>query len=123
MRVAREWWLRCSLAAVAVVAAVALFKLAGSTLGTASYADCDNLAGTCLRTRQVDALRMIGVTSTVLALSCLWIAASAFWRRSRRWHAAAVFAAVALLAGAAATHPAQHLDNRYHGWLGDPSGG
>jgi ABC-type Fe3+-siderophore transport system permease subunit len=122
MRVAREWWLRCALAAVAAIAAVALFRLAGSALDTASYEDCDNLAGECLRIRQQDALRAIGWASILLALTCIWVVASAFWRRTRRWHPIVVCVAVILLAGTAATDPTHHLDNRYHGWLSDRSG-
>jgi hypothetical protein len=122
MRVASEWWLRCALAVAAVLAAVALFRLSGSTFGAAAYTDCDNLAGACLRTRQIYALRGIGLVAAGLALGCLWIAASAFWRRTRRWHAAALCLAFALLAGAVAADPVHHLDNRHHGWLSAPSG-
>ena len=122
MRVAREWWLRVALACLAVVTAVALFRLAGSALDAASYRDCDNVAGTCLRMRQQYALRAIGWTGIVLALFCVWVAASAFWRRTRWWHGAALGLAVALPAGAAATDPVHHLHNHYHGWLSDRRG-
>jgi hypothetical protein len=122
MRVAREWWLRTALAAVAVLVAVALFRVAHAALDTASYEDCDNLAGTCLRMRQQDALRALGFGGGMLALTCLWVGASAFWRRTRWWHGAAVGLAVVVLAGAAATDPVHRLDNRYHGWLSDRYG-
>jgi choline-glycine betaine transporter len=107
------------LAVIALIAVPLLFAVTDSTFSAASYSDCDNLAGECLRVRQHYALRGIGVLSVIVAGLCVWSAIVGFRRGHRWWQALVVLTAVVVLATVQATDPVDHLDNRYSGWLSD----
>jgi hypothetical protein len=113
------WPRRFLLAGACVAAAIALFAIAGHAMDVGSYDDCDNMAGECLRYRQQYALEAIGLGAGLIALACLWAALRAvvFW--IARWQLATLLVGLALIASVSVAHPADHLDNRWHGWLSD----
>jgi hypothetical protein len=108
---------RLVVAIAAAVAAVWLALLAVSALQT-SPADCDNIAGTCLRQRQQLALGLLAAVYSVGAASGVWIAVGTTRGRPIRARNLALLAAiVTVLLVAVLLDPAGHLDNRYDGWL------
>jgi hypothetical protein len=90
-----------------------------NALGT-PYNQCDNMAGTCIRERQVTAivgLQMLCVAGVVAS------ALAAFnWRRWQlRWWcltAAVLVVGTAAAVFVLAADPINHLNNRWSGWLG-----
>jgi hypothetical protein len=103
--------------AAAVVAAVWSVMLMVAALRTVP-ADCDNVAGTCLRQRQQLAIVLLAGLYATAAMACAWIGSRAVrGNATRTIHITVLSASIALVVAAALIDPAGHLDNRYHGWL------
>jgi hypothetical protein len=86
------------------------------------FNQCDNLAGTCIRMRQMDAINLIItsclVSSAGLVLSVIMLCAGA---RPARWYVFALALCGALAVAVLAVDPVSHLNNRWSGWLsGNP---
>jgi hypothetical protein len=107
--------------AVCAAAGVLCLLASVDALGT-PYNQCDNMAGTCIRERQVAAivgLQFLCVAGVIMSPVMAYI-----WRRWRTrgawWLGAAVF--VVCVAGGVfvlVADPINHLNNRWSGWLSD----
>jgi hypothetical protein len=110
---------RTSSLGTSCAAAAGLFAVASDAFGTASYADCDNLAGGCLRKRQQLALQALGAAAALVGIACMWAAARSLVRPAR-WQILALVCGVAIVVAVQVVAPVDHLDNRWSGWLSDP---
>lgn len=111
--------LACALAALAFVVAGELNLHDTAHTGSGSALECDNLAGKCLRTRQIYAQEVLFCMLTASAIGCLWYAVRWTWGRPiRRGGAVIVCVAIVLLVAFAIVRPDVHLDDRYGGWWG-----
>jgi hypothetical protein len=112
----RAWAVPAACLAAAVLCVVA----AGRAYST-SFNQCDNMAGTCIRQRQIAAI--VTLQSACVAGAVAAVLAAYGWGRWPRlgwWLTAAlmvlcVAAAVLVLAA----DPIDHLNNRWSGWLHD----
>jgi len=108
----REWLV----SVLWIVAAGLTCWVAVNAVGT-PFNQCDNIAGTCLRDRQIGAIIAVQTTSVALAVLCL-AATVASIRRPMRSR----FLIGAVLAGAfsisiLALNPITSLNNSRTGWL------
>ena len=86
---------------------------------TADYNQCDNIAGTCLRMRQIAAINAVQATSVVLAIVCIAAGLSSFRRRLPEVVYIGLPIALAFAVGYLVLEPIHELNNRWTGWLGD----
>jgi hypothetical protein len=102
------------------IAAAGVLAWAGVDSLATPVADCDNMAGECLRDGQKIALYGLGALWFVVAGLLLWTAARLLLGRGRARTAACVVSGGVLLAIAVLlVRPAGHLDNRFDGWLSE----
>ncbi len=102
--------------ALALIAAVALVW-AGVDAAPPSAADCDNLAGECLRGRQEAALYVLAACCAAAAAAAAWAAVGLVRRGWSLSRGVLIVFAAALAVAVMAVDPAAHLDDRFDGWL------
>jgi hypothetical protein len=85
---------------------------------TTPFNQCDNIAGTCLRDRQIGAIMALQSTSVVLALLCLVATVMSIRARIPSRLLIGAVIAVAFSVSFLALDPITNLDNSRTGWLG-----
>jgi hypothetical protein len=108
----------CSFAFVVLaVAAAGTLLWSGVDAAATPAQDCDNVAGGCLRGRQVAALYLLAVGCFGAASAALWSACAVVRRGWSRGRGTAIGLAVTLAAALLLVAPIEHLDHRFSGWL------
>ena len=105
---------------VTATAVVGVTLAAFAFVVTTPYNQCDNMAGTCIRTRQIDAILLVqwlcGASVVIaLALGLLTVRAGGW----RRWHVIVLGVCGLFAIAVLVTDPVAHFNNRFIGWLGD----
>jgi hypothetical protein len=85
---------------------------------TTAYNQCDNIAGTCLRDRQIGAAAAVQATSVVLALLCVGATVMSLRRPIPTKLLIGAIVAVAFSAAYLVLDPMTNLNNSRTGWLG-----
>jgi hypothetical protein len=86
---------------------------------TTNYNQCDNLAGTCLRERQVAAIVALQVAAVMLATGSIIVGLMSFRRRLPGPFVVGLVIVLMFVVGYLALDPIHELNHRRTGWLGD----
>jgi hypothetical protein len=115
-------WLSAARASAALVAIMAAGFAAAAVLAWTAVTllppdgDCDNLAGECLRQRQIGARLGLALVALVIAAAALRGVYQLRRNATGLWRLAIALAVVAAVA-AMLIQPAGKLDDRFRGWL------
>ena len=86
------------------------------TLSTPSN-QCDNMAGTCLRARQVAAVAAIDVVCVLAAVWCVLVLIRVVRRPPRSATIASLVVIAGLVIALLSVRPVDRLNHRWDGWL------